>query len=376
MVRVQRVTTVQELVPLQEEWDRLAARALEPEPYVTHEWVSLWCQHFAREGDLYLLLVWDDARLIGVAPLMRTVRRLKGLTVRQLGFLLNVCNVRANLLIDPNKARECLRALTEYLQTVKQEWDILALYGMSGASRVPEWLCTVPDIQHAGLRVFPVSSWENSYVSLAGGWEGYLAARSINFRRQVKREIRELETAGDVCFRCDSTPESVPQAVRTFLSVEARSWKAQGGDSLTARPDAQAFYQDLLHRYAGRRAWRQWTLSIDGQPVASIFGILYGGKLYAEKTAYVALPGKGSPGNTIIRHAIEQACQEDALSEIDLDQRTAFTGRWQTGVRPYHYVEIFNGTPYSQLLWRLKQWVRVWRGIRSGVRRQASETSV
>ncbi|MFO0768793.1 MAG: GNAT family N-acetyltransferase [Nitrospiraceae bacterium] len=82
------------------------------------------------------------------------------------------------------------------------------------------------------------------------------------------------------------------------------------GESLSERDEFKAFYREIIRRHAERQAWRAWVLKIDDRPMATIFGLLYEGTLYAEKTTYVAGVDKASPGSGVIRHAIEQSFRE------------------------------------------------------------------
>lgn len=376
MLRVERVTQVKDLNPLKDEWNRLVARSLMPEVYVTHEWVSLWCRHFVRDGDLRVLTVWDGARLVGVAPLMQSNKRLKGFPIRQLGFLLNRCNVRSNLVLAPDRMEDCLAAILEYLQAARGEWDVLSLYGMAESSLVPE---TVTAVLRKGRAVrmplLPMSTWENAIVRLEGGWDAYLAGKTGHHRKRARKEMQILESMGTLLFESYAKPEQVTAYLDHFLGIEAKSWKVQRGESLSERPDYHEFYRQIARSHAERDEWRAWVLRIDDRPMATIFGLLYEGTLYAEKTTYVAGVEKASPGSAVIRHAIEDSFREGVAKEMDLDQQTHFTSRWQTHSHRYHHVEIFNGGPYSMALYGLKRLLRGWRGLREAATPKAEHSS-
>ncbi|MBX3235220.1 MAG: GNAT family N-acetyltransferase [Nitrospiraceae bacterium] len=365
MLQIERVTAVRDLIPLKEEWDRLVAHSLNPDLYVTHEWVSLWCEHFVKDGELCVLLVRDGHRLVGVAPLMRTTKTVKGLPVRQLGFLLNRCNVRGNFVIAPEQADECVSAILDHLADARAEWDILSLYGMSDSSGVSETLMRLSFANHRrGWSVLPIATWENAIVDLGGGWDAYFAAKTGHHRKRAKKELQILESLGRLAFDRYDAPEQVEAYLDHFLGIEAQSWKVRHGESLSERDEFKAFYREIIRRHAERQAWRAWVLKIDDRPMATIFGLLYEGTLYAEKTTYVAGVDKASPGSGVIRHAIEQSFREGLAKEIDLDQQTHFTSRWQTHTRRHHHVEVFNSSAYSRTLLGLKRLVRLWRGRR------------
>lgn len=367
MLRVERVTEVQELIALKDDWDRLVDRSLQPELYVAHDWVSLWCKYFVTKDELCVLLVWDGSCLLGIAPLIRTARSLKGVPVRQLGFMLNSCNVRGNVVLAPDRMKECLAAVLSYLRSIGKEWDLLSLYGMSEQSRVPE---TLADLLGSGDCTLPwlrISSWKNSFIALEEGWEAYLAGKSRHFRKNAKSARRTLDNVGAISFERYVSDEQVRSAFEEFLSIESRSWKVRDGESLSARADSQEFYRHVALRFAERGAWRQWMLRVDGRPVASIFGLIYDGTLYAEKTAYAEMPGHISFGSILFHFAIEDAFTERAAKEMDFDMQTDFSRRLQTGTRQYHHFEIFSGSLYSRALYSMKRLIRVWRGLRHRV---------
>lgn len=354
MIDIDRIHTVERLLPLEKEWDSLLLRCPHQEPYLAHDWIVRWCRSFAGSGELQILLIKEGERLIGIAPLILTRKRVRGVSIRQLGFLLNGCSVRSNLIVPPEDAKKAVSALVRYFKASAPGWDLVRLHGISEQSGI------LPALQEAldekkGLRSLLPISWENAVIPLEGSWESYLKSRSRHFRKRLGVTERNLETQGKVTFTCHRDPHEVESTMEKIFDIEARSWKVERGEAMVARPDYREFYQATAKAYAEKGAWRAWILEVEGKPVASHFGFLYAGTFYSEKQSYDAGYHAISPGKAVFRFFVESSFTERFAREIDLDNKTSFSEHWADGARRYHEIQIFNRRLFSTVLFGMKR---------------------
>ena len=98
------------------------------------------------------------------------------------------------------------------------------------------------------------------------------ARRSGNFRRQVGRYSRRLESLGTVSFRVTSDPAQLGADFDVLLRLHRLRWGATTSPFLAAA----AFHREFA-AIALRRGWlRLWILEVDGRPVAASYGFRFG----------------------------------------------------------------------------------------------------
>lgn len=356
MVRIERISSLEGVIALQKEWEGLLERCPYRDLYLTHEWISLWCRHFAEGKDLHVLLVRDGERLIGIAPLMIAAEKLRGLPLRKLGFLLNGCSVKSNFIVPPEEIEKFFDALVNYFVQIKGRWDLLSLHGISEASAL------LPSLVHrtggrSGLPALAPSSWDNAVIPIDRTWEDFIKSRSRHFKKRLKVTERDLNTRGKVTVARYRERFEADLAMDKIFDIEGRSWKATRGETMAARRDYRAFYLDVVKHFAERGAWRAWILEVDGKAVASHFGFLDQGIYYAEKQSYDSDYAIISPGKSVFRVALEDTFREGMAREIDLDSRTGFSEHWADLTRRHYELFLFNRRVYSRFLWGAKRFV-------------------
>ena len=104
------------------------------------------------------------------------------------------------------------------------------------------------------------------------GWDEWLAARSSNFRQEVRRRERNVRKQGELVFRL-TTSETLDDDLDLLFRLHAARW-GEGSDW----PGEHADLHRAIARAADERGWlRMWTAELDGEPVATWYGFRYAG---------------------------------------------------------------------------------------------------
>ena len=107
-------------------------------------------------------------------------------------------------------------------------------------------------------------------VELPDTWEAYVSALPKKHRHELRRKLRNLERTGDVGFVSAETTETVPEATEGLLVMMRASREAKAA-FLT--PQREGFFRDLAAGLSAHGLARVSTLTLDGAPVARIFGL-------------------------------------------------------------------------------------------------------
>ena len=139
--RVVRFTTLDELLPYAQDWDRLAADV----PFRSWPWLSGWWRHYGpaparggRAASLFVLGVFDqEDHLIGIAPWYLDRSTWQGRVLRFLGSG-EVCSEYLGVLAAPGLEDAVVMALADWLSSARgrDAWDLLELTDLSAEDGV------------------------------------------------------------------------------------------------------------------------------------------------------------------------------------------------------------------------------------------------
>lgn len=273
-------------------------RATNPPPFQTYEWARAWFEEVAQDCVPWLITVAGPPGGLLPLALFRfgplKVLRLMGQGISDyLGPLV------------PGGDPEVVRALAARVAAERGRWDLLDLGGLWASVSERSALA-------AGLGrscrsepgdICPI-------VDTRRGWEDYLGGRSKDFRSELRRCGRKIESYGEVA--AGREPPSV-DLLDELEAVDRASWKWKHGQSFLRDPRLRRFLQRLL--LDGRIRSELWTCRVDGTLTAYLIALVRERVRYTYLTAYhPAYSGAG----VFLLGRIARASFEEGFSELDL----------------------------------------------------------
>jgi CelD/BcsL family acetyltransferase involved in cellulose biosynthesis len=245
-----------------EEWDELAVST--SAPYCAPAWMLAWWRHAApADAQLRLLMFRRQRRLVGLAPLFARRTRL-GLTEYRLlasGVAHGLQPLAAEGFVMP-----VATALAWTLAKALPRPDVVAFDGMPARSPWPRLLAD----DWPGRRPV-VEQWSEVATpridDLPDDFDGWLAAKSKNFRRQARRTDARLREAG-VSARAVTDPDELGAAIEHFARLHRGRWSSRGGSGVM-RPSVERMLLDAGPRLIEHGRFRLWLLEEGDRPVAA-----------------------------------------------------------------------------------------------------------
>lgn len=249
--------TSESLEQLAPEWAALHAGIPGVTPFLHPSWHETWLHHFGVVSAPVFLSFRQDGELIGTAALDPA-----GDTARLLGDH-NVCDY-SGVLALPGREDAVALGLIEWLME-----DITAgleLWGIPADS-------TMRAVFAAAAPRFGWSYEERPEaicpgVDLPATFEAFVAALPKHDRHELRRKLRNLQSAGSVSFESATTADAIGERMDTFLAFMRTSREAKA-TFLTA--EMEAFFRDLGETFGALGMVRLSTLSLDATPVAMTF---------------------------------------------------------------------------------------------------------
>jgi CelD/BcsL family acetyltransferase involved in cellulose biosynthesis len=293
------------LEALEQEWKELAQGT--SNIFASWEWASLWWRHFAGgRRPLVVACRTADGRLVGILPLYLWSSG----PLRILRFIGHGAGDELGPVHAPRDREVVAEALREALARIR--WGIF----------VGELLpCDDGWSDRLGGTVL-VREGSPVLHAPAGGWEGFLAGRSSNFRQQLGRRERNLARRHRVRFHLVQDRDELPAALDTLFSLHGLRWQEE---SSAFQPRA-AFHREFA-AVALERGWlRLWLLQLDDQPVAAWYGFRFGQVESYYQAGRDPAWDHLSVGFVLLAHSIRQAFTDGAVEY-----------RFGRGHEPYKY---------------------------------------
>lgn len=320
---VRVVTSLEEFKGLACQWEQLLGTVSGHSFFLTWEWLYYWAKHYLRGNQLKILLVFDDCkRLIGIAPLYLRMTSVYGLiSVRELRLLGSetVCSSYLDIVASERDKRAVCRSLYRYLfNDARNEWDILTFSDVSAESSTLDlWTALVDEAgkvgEVVGTSCCPV-------IRLPDDIETYRAGLGRNRRYTLQRKTKCLQRAGRMEYARITSSREIDAAFESLVSLHQQRWRTRANGGVFANDVSRRFHREIVQVLSERGRVSLDLLTLDGRPIAAIYGFVYG------KTYYYYLPGfdpaaapKASPGLLLLHHCVEQAIRE-GMTTVDLLQ--------------------------------------------------------
>ncbi|MBA3264058.1 MAG: GNAT family N-acetyltransferase [Thermoleophilaceae bacterium] len=266
--------------------------------FATPEWMTLWYRHFGDGQELRAYTVRDEGRLVALLPLVlwrtRPPRVLRFVGHGPSDLMGPICAAADR----PVAAAALEQALAD------GGWDVLL------AERLP-----TSELLAGSLRGQELQREASPVLRIEGmSWDDYLAAKSSNFRQQVRRRERKLAKEHDLRFRLADDPDRLDADLEVLFALHEERWTTEGSGALAQR--RAAFHHEFA-RVALDRGWlRLWLLELDGKPAAAWYGLRFAGReLYYQAGRDPDLE-RAAVGFVLLVHTVREAIN-DEMREYD-----------------------------------------------------------
>jgi hypothetical protein len=354
-VRVDVVRDSAGLRDLERDWERLWASDPDADIFASFDWFLNWWEHFGhgerpaalvtRDGPTPIAVPGGDWKLhacvvrnsggeaLAILPLVLVRGVYKGTRCRILSTPVNNHAPRAGLVASRFDAG-VIDVLSESLAS-SGNWDVLLLDGLP--QRCKRLAALASALAGRGLIPGSRSEWPHSFFSHSSTWDDFLSSKGQNFRRQLKRSRRALETLGEVAMERFRGTHAATVGMDLFLAVDRESWKARDGESLALDDVLRSYYVGLCERFAARGRADVWVMRIAARPAAAYLCLCDRQIIYTLKSSFseaFVTTSHSSPGILLLGEILRTA-QADGNIGIDFVCKLPYIDRWATEDRCY-----------------------------------------
>lgn len=241
---------------LETEWAALHTVIPGTTPFTHPVFAAAWLRHFTPAFPPVFLGIRDEERLVGVATLEPGPR-----VARQLGDP-NVCDYSGPIAL-PGYEGGVAAGIIEWL--LEDLTDGLDLWGIPEDSPMRAAFA-----EGAARFGWPVAEEHEAVcpgIDLPVDFETYVASLPKHDRHELRRKLRNFESAGEVAFESATEPAAISANMDRFLEL-MRTSRDDKDEFLT--PQMEAFFRDVAASMAAAGMARLSTLWLDGKSVAML----------------------------------------------------------------------------------------------------------
>ena len=240
-------------------------------PFILPAWMQVWWESFGAENQMFIRTVFEDSKIIGIAPLMR-----KGDTASFIGSV-DVCDYQ-DFITVPGIEKEFFTALLD--DAGKNGIKTLDLKHIRPESTVNSLALVA---QAKGYDVSSVREDVSFEMDLPSTFDAYLESLNTKQRHEVRRKLRRLMEEGNIEYRFVNYGPELTQALDGFfrMFVESREDKA----AFLTEPMKQ-YFRSVVAAMSREGLLRLGILELDHKPIAEILCFEYQKCLYLYNSGY------------------------------------------------------------------------------------------
>jgi len=295
-VDAQLLDNIDALHSIESQWSALYEACPYAAPFQHPAWILPWWNAFGS-GKVFTFAVWDGRRLLALLPAF--LHEWEG--QRQITLLGNGISDRLGPLAVPGHAEAAMPAILEALARRASEWDVCSFEDLP-ADCGSMW-------EHRELIGKTIPYHVCACRRLPDSADALQASLPHGLRRNLRRYLDKMRSAGQVQFRCAASEDEFETYLKALFRLHACRWNQRG------EPGMLSGALRSFHRESALRLWRLgkarcFALRLDGAPIAAIYGFSDKQRFWSYQSGFDPAMMEYSPGSLILNFAMEQAIAE------------------------------------------------------------------
>jgi len=350
-MQIETITKFEDFLSLETIWNNLVEESENDTVFLRHEWFKCWWLGFGKNKQLFVLLVKDEGRIIGIAPLMIERTHYRGFPVRKIGFIKDDNAPHADFILTKKK-EECLEVMFNYLKENEDKWDIIDLRNVPEDAFSCAFLPKILDRNKllSGIR----EGLHSPFISINSDWHTYYSTRTRRFRKALKNKTNRIRKIGEPVIQKFENTGNPGTILTDIMEISRNSWKGKYRKDIAKTEGNKGFFEKLS-KEAGEKGWLNiWLLSINDKPIAYEYHLKYKDRVSALRGDFDETFRDYSPGSILDAHIVRHTF-EGNLKEYDLGGSDDFYKRnWTSSTRRHTEFIAYKNDLMGKLLYFLE----------------------
>ncbi len=324
-------------------WNEIYAHDEQASAFMSWEWMSSWKNHFSDNRELRFIYARDeDNRPVAALPIMTEPAALLGLPFAKRAQLLGAdslaCSEHLGFLLKTGIDNTILHQLLSYVWQHCGNRNYFLFSEIDKGSRemeiVSEWSQAQTIKQeiksHGGC-------WQ---TKLPDSWDDFLSTLSSNFRQQIRRSLRKIDSSSSFSVRQITDRNEVALAAEKLMDLNRKRMTGKGVNSCFNSKVMRDFFLEMsTEMVCAERAWMD-ALYMDEEIVAASLHLADKNMVAYYQGGFDEKFAKQKPMVVLFATAIQRAIKQKKRIYDFLGGNEAYKQRWGATLRPYATVSL------------------------------------
>lgn len=359
MIKVSYITEFEKFQRMKPVWNEFFYYSEDQSFFLTHAWLIAWWRAFKpyKNRELLIIKVEENNKLIGLVPLMRQTKKIKGMTINTISFIENGHTPLAGLLFLPEKCEIVISQLLFFLLNKSfSKCPLIHLGKLRKDSPIHvaiDKYCHKHNVRHVcdRHRVTPV-------IFTKEKWEYFFKNRPTKFRKSLRNKLNRLSHMDDTQVYCDTIgcDIDVDTAISRFSDISMHSWKAKNGSDINSIGGSIKFHKNILHAIKQVDGKAQvWWMTQGKIFISYELHLIYDNIVYPILADYNQAFSKISPGSMVEYYAIKNCFESPDMTVYNTcAEDYQYLRYWTSDFIKYDIYEIYPNNIGSNLLFFFK----------------------
>ena len=364
-IEIRHIRSLEEFESLQNQWDELFKACSKQTVFLTWEWLTAWWNHWQPGKELWLITAWYEDKLVGVAPLMKTVVRKYGLKY-QLIHSLGAPNTDESDFFALGNDMQILGAFCDYLQSQRGQWDALELNEFHLENPTAKFV-----EEYFAERGYVIRAKPNTHyhIPIEETWDGYWKKLSKNLRHNIERRLRRVQENHQLGLQVIEGRDMIWD---TFEEIFAVNTKGNYPEKYKSEQERN-FHRELMERMRARNWIRIAILRFDEHATAYDYGFAVNGKFEDWRTGFDLNYADWGGGTLMLYFELKYLFTEKYQDLDFLRGEYSYKDKWVPAIR--EFVELRIVPPYKLSARLALIWLpNIWSWIKSKRKKKNNKT--
>ncbi len=348
-MHIEIITDAERFFGLRAQWNALLSTSGVKSLPLTHEWMSTWWKSFGGNRKLHICCVYEDDRLLAIAPFIKGNTTYRGVPVTVLSLMANGHSPYCDIIFDNAVGAEKVSRILALL--INTNTGNIIVF-----SKIPEtsqtYTCLIAGSRIHGHRYGVKDSLVTPIIKIRHSWDEYFKLLSRKFRKSIKNKVNKFAKQSDFSIDREIITSRNHPTLKEIVEISKNSWKTQIKNDLGTNIASREFLFGLVDAFAADDSIQIWILRKSGIPVAYEFHLVFDDIVYPLRADYHKEFKKHSPGSILEYTALKTLFDEQKVSEYNsCADNYWYLSNWANEVHKQFTVEVFENSIKALLLY-------------------------
>lgn len=340
---VEVMNSIEEINNIKDEWIRLE-KENNNSPYIKYEFIEKWIKNIYHNNEkIYIIIVTEENRVLGIAPLFIENRKIKFITVKEMKFIGN--GDYKNILIDKNikNPESIIKKIWDEIIRKSVEVDRLVLENINGRSQLGNYLLkddryNKDFIFYSEIPCLNLEDIRNKKRELNK------PSKLNKFRNRLKKDFKyEFEYYESIDENMFSVIKNIHKEEQDYINYKNKSDHRR---SIFFQEGLDKFYNDLI---IGNENVKLFILRANNGDIINYrICFMENDGLYSWNTAYNIEYGEYRPNNILFYHIFNYLIEESNIENFDFGSgRYAWKFKWTNEFNNSYKFEKWNKSKFK-----------------------------